>query len=61
MFLKGPRYSGLRLFKTLNPKSLLPGGELFKTLNPKSLLPRGEGTLKTFDFTPLSLWERGRR
>jgi len=33
--------------------------KLFKTLNPKSLLPEGEGTKKTFAYTPLSLWERG--
>jgi len=32
---------------------------MFKTLNPKSLLPEGEGTLETFAFTPLYIWERG--
>jgi len=32
---------------------------IFKTLNPKSLLPEGEGTLKNLFFYPLSLWERG--
>jgi len=30
---------------------------LFKTLNPKSLLPEGEGTLKTYFYSPPPLGE----